>query len=176
MILIGVASGPEYFVERHVYRLMYKKYNFLKVVFFMGASMNHSLNVIINRENSIFNDMIIFSFLSSYYNLTSQLICELTWVNEYCRNFNWYIHHTSETYLNVKHIYSFLYKYMEKNCLLGYIIKKNMVQMKDKVFYIPQNVLNISVYPDYPSGFGYIVDKIALSEIGSIINEIHPKV
>lgn len=48
--------------------------------------------------------------------------------------------------------------------------------MKDKFFYIPQNVLNISIYPDYPSGFGYIVDKIALSEIGSIINETHPKV
>lgn len=177
LILVGIGSGPDYFYERHVYRFYYSKYKFLRYYFFMGSSDNKYINKKLYEENKIYNDIIIFSFISSYYNLTSQIICTLNWISSYCNGYKWYIHHTSDTYLNIKRIYSFLKNYRECNCIIGYITKNAKVNRnKNSEFYIPYHIINSTFYPPYPNGPGYFVHQSAITEIIQKINISNPKI
>lgn len=176
-IVIGIGTGAEYFYERHVFRLYYRHYEFISYYFFMGLSDNASLNKKMFEENKLYNDMIIFSFFSSYYNLTSQIICTLNWISSKCNNYKWYIHQTSDSYLNINKIYEYLSKYKECNCIMGYI-KENVTvnQNKKNIFYIPYNIIKLKVYPKFPNGPGYFIHKSAVKEINQNINNSNPKV
>lgn len=177
IVLIGIASGPDYFYERYVYRLYYNKFKYVKYYFFMGLSENKYINKKIYKENEIYKDIIIFSFVSSYYNLTTQIVCTLKWVSSHCSNYKWYIHQTSDTFLNINRIFHFLKKQIECKCVIGYIFRNMQVdRVKNNTFYIPYNIYNYKIYPPYPNGPGYIVHKSAINEINKRINISNPKV
>lgn len=176
-ILVGIGSGPDYFYERHVYRFYYSKFKFLKYYFFMGLSENKDVNKKIYEENEIYNDMIIFSFISSYYNLTSQIVCTFNWVSSNCNKYKWYIHQTSDIYLNVYKINNFLKNYNESKCIIGYILYSCPVtRNKAEAFYIPHNIINSTYYLPYPNGPGYFVHNSAIKEISQKFNISNPKI
>lgn len=177
LIVVGIGTGAEYFYERYVYRLYYRRFNYINYYFFMGLSENNTINNKIYEENKVYKDMIIFSFLSSYFNLTSQVICTLNWISSNCNSYKWYIHHTSDSYINIKKIYKYLIHYKECNCVIGYI-KENVPvdQNRNSVFYIPYHVINIKVYPKFPNGPGYFLHKNAINEICQNIEKSTPKI
>lgn len=175
-ILVGVGTGPEYFYERHVYRIYYQKFKYLNYYFFMGLPKNDSIYKKVYEENEIYKDIIIFPFISSYYNLTSQIICTFKWVNTNCHKYKWYIHQTSDSYLNVRKIFSFLKYYNECKCIIGYIHNNTaVIRNRNSEFYIPYHVFNSSLYPPYPNGPGYFVHKNAIREICENFNIATPK-
>lgn len=176
LIIIGIGSAPEYFYERHVFRLYYKRYKFVKYYFFMGSSLKSDVNKKIYEENNVYNDIVIFSFISSYFNLTTQIICTFNWISSKCNNYKWFIHQTSDSYLNIKKIYYFLKDFNKSDCVIGYIKRNiNVDQNKNSVFYIPNNITNLKYYPDFPNGPGYFVHKNAIKVINKYIKTTSPK-
>lgn len=177
LIIIGIGTGPEYFYERHVFRLHYGKYNFLSYFFFMGLSDNRNVNMKVLQESELYKDIVIFSFESSYYNLTTQIIFTFNWISSNCYNYKWYIHQTSDTYLNINKIYNFLIHYNECNCVIGNIQKNiTVTQNRHNVFYIPFEFIKLKTYPDFPNGPGYFLHRNAIKELNKIIQRFNPKV
>lgn len=158
-ILIGISGGPFNYLRRIVYRHIYKGY---KVLFFTARSRNETTNQLLKEENDIFNDIIQFEFYASYYNLTSQTMHEMRWINDHCSNYIYYMHQSDDTFYNVR---LFKHKFLEKkdepiHDVLGYRWVGNIaIHRNNSIFYVPTDIWPGPTYPPQPSGPGYILSK-----------------
>lgn len=158
-IIIGISGAPFNYLQRIVYREIYKGY---KIYFFTAKSRNETTNLLLKEENEIYDDIIQFEFYASYYNLTSQTIHEMRWVNSHCNNYIYYMHQSDDTFYNVKLFQS---KYVDNSResihdVMGYRWIGNIaIHRSNSIYYIPTDIWPGPTYPPQPSGPGYIISK-----------------
>lgn len=158
-IIIGISGAPFNYLRRIVYREIYKGY---KIYFFTAKSRNETTNLLLKEENEIYDDIIQFEFYASYFNLTSQTIHEMRWVNSHCDKYIYYMHQSDDTFYNVKLFRSKFVDNPRKSIhdFIGFRWIGNVaIHTNTSIFYIPTDIWPGPTYPPQPSGPGYILSK-----------------
>lgn len=158
-IIIGISGAPFNYLRRIVYREIYKGY---KIYFFTAKSRNETTNLLLKEENEIYDDIIQFEFYASYFNLTSQTIHEMRWVNSHCDKYIYYMHQSDDTFYNVKLFRSKFVDNSRKSIhdFIGFRWIGNVaIHRINSIYYIPTDIWPGPTYPPQPSGPGYILSK-----------------
>lgn len=168
-IIIGVVCAPDNFMHRLSLRKGYKSYN-LTLLFFTGLSDNIKVNELIKNENDYYHDIIIYNFVSHYFNSSLMLVLELKWIFQNCRCYKYFIYHTPDVFFNYhlfcKTFINATYTYP----LIAQILKRNRVLRSNRSrFYVPFSVYNKTHYPPQPNG-PFIA--FSLNTIQQIVNNI----
>lgn len=151
-LIIGVVSSPNSFKERNVYRKLYNKFDYIQLYFFMGTSKNPLVTEMVSLERNKYNDIIMFDFTASYYNLTVQYIATIRWINERCKNYKYFVYHQIDVYLNLP-LYEKFIKNERTYQIIG-ITFTHVTPERNPIsrWYMPMEIYPKEYYPDYPLG------------------------
>lgn len=152
-LIIGIVCAPNHYLERLAFRTGYANYNNVTVLFFTGLSDDFNINELLKSESFYHKDIVIFNFVSHYFNSSLMLSLELKWINTNCIEYKYFIYHTADVFFNFHLFYK---KYIQSDVvfpLLGQILKKNRVLRSNRSrFYVPYEIYNKSHYPPQPNG------------------------
>lgn len=156
-IRMGISIAPNAFLRRIVTRKIYKD---TPPLYFMGLSRNETINEMVKQEAEIYNDIIQFNYLSSYWNLTTQIIMEMRWVSEHCSNYRYYMHQLDDTFYNVKKFREmFIGDDKPDYDIIAFRYAGNqVVRRKKSIYYLPTELYSKRYYPEQPSGPAYILN------------------
>lgn len=128
-IILGITSTIDSYNIRLIIRdtifKSRKKFNFYSF-FFISNSENHYYNSLLKTESLLYNDIIQFSVIESYFNLTILTIWMIKWVNDNCK-YIYFIKNDQDVIPNFKLLYSFLLSNVDNNCSFGIISKNEIV-------------------------------------------------
>lgn len=151
-LIIGIACSPNHFKQRYIYRKIYNKYSNIKYYFFMGKSYNNTINDIVKDESKIYHDIIQFSYMSSYFNITVQFVSISRWINKNCNNYKYYVYHQPDVFLNIP-FYEKTFGNIETKAVIGKITHLTKTsRKKTSKWYVPYEVYPDKYLPDYPQG------------------------
>ncbi|CDW57568.1 Galactosyl T domain containing protein [Trichuris trichiura] len=165
-VIAIVHSHPKNFKRRSLIRKMwannefYKKFK-LATVFAMGEdSQNPSVQVTLQRELETYEDIIQFSFLDTYKNLTLKAISWLNWASKYCPNASYILKVDDDMFVNIFGIMRLLQKENARNpsvktfyCTVWTKMKPE--RNKESKWYVSYDEFSQRVYPKYCSGSSY---------------------
>lgn len=170
-LIVGVVSAPQHFMERLSLREGYKRYNSLSLYFFTGLSNITSVNELLKDENALYKDMIIYNYISHYFNSSLMFVLEIKWINENCKGYKYFIYHTTDVYFNYNLFYKMYIAKPYKYHLIGQILKKNRVLRSNKSrFYVPYTIYNSTHYPPQPNG---PLVAFSLETIKKLVNNVN---
>lgn len=169
-VIIGVVCSPDSFLQRVALRMGYLSHNIV-LLFFTGLSNNKRLNELVMKENNYYHDIIIYDFVSNYFNSSLMLVLELYWIFKYCKNYKYFIYQTPDVFFN----YCLFFKtYVKKGYtypLIAQILRRNRVIRSNRSrFYVPFSVYNNTHYPPQPNG---PLIAFSLNTVRHIINNIN---
>lgn len=175
--LVGIDTGPDYFIERYIYRKFYSKYPNLEFFFFCGISTNETINSMIKDENKIYKDVIIFPFISSYYTSSITVVSEFKWIKKNCKKFKWYIHHQADVYININKTLNLLNTTNCNECAIGHIrVGEPIQRTKGNLYYLPEYLCpNKTQFPPYLIGVAIFFNDKTLQRVDSLIGKVHPQ-
>lgn len=140
LFIVGIYVGPDYFIERFIYRKYYSIYNDIQIYFFSGISSNNT-NKMVRIESSIYKDIALFPFLSSYYTSAQTVVSEFNWISNNCMKYKWFIHHQADVYLNITKLKIMLEAINCSKCCLGpKLIGIPVIRLKSHRYYIPDHL------------------------------------
>lgn len=148
-ILLAIHSHISLFYHRYVFRKIYKNYNEVELIFFIGLDNNKSLNNLLFKEMIKNKDIVIFNFLCEYHNLHYLTYYFLTWIEKHKYLYEIIIKQDTDTFLNIE-----LVKYITTNKTIS-----NSSYVLGKIwFYHNKN-------RTYPSGMSYIFQSKSISKL-----------
>lgn len=159
LIFVGILTRPECIYERMITRKIFEHKNHIKYVFITGLSLNNTINKLIYKEIIMFNDLLYFSVINSYYNCSILMTCFYKYIYNNCKNIKWVMKLDIDTYFN-----SMLLKKMIKNCnknisVIGKIKKKGKIKCNTNYKWSIRCSNKSSKYiniPSYPIGPGFL--------------------
>lgn len=171
-VVIGVVCAPDNFLQRLSLRMGYAEYNVL-LLFFTGISDNNELNEMLKKENNYYHDIIIYDFLTHYFNSSLMLILEINWIYKNCNNYKYFIYQTPDVFFNYNLFYNTYINITHTYPLIAQILYRNRVLRSNKSrFYVPFSVYNKSHYPPQPNGplvaFSLYTVKIIMNNIEKV--------
>lgn len=157
-LIIGVSMAPNNFLHRIIFRKIYEPFkNVAQFFFLMGLSRSDEDNEMIKEENSIYDDIVQYDFYASYFNLTIQLVHVLKYLATKCDNYDFYLHHVDDTYMNINKFIE-LYIHTSHNMIAARYSDNRVIKDKESIYYIPNEIVPDDIYPIHPSGPGYAVN------------------
>lgn len=184
-LLFLVKSSPKNYRKRNIIRKTWGSsihYKEVKTIFLMGTTISKYVNMMLIRENEIMKDLVIGSFIDSYYNLTLKTIMGLKWASNVCSsNVEFFMFVDDDTFVSTNNILKFLknpyaYPGTEENvkkitnfnadqfCLYsGYIYKKE--RPIRKIFckwFISLKDYPYDQWPPFSAGGAYILSRKSL--------------
>lgn len=122
-------------------------------------------------EYKIYHDLVVFDFISHYFNSSLMLTLELFWIYTNCYHYKYFIYHTPDVFFNVNYFYL---QYIKNSTTIYEVIaqmlyKNRVLRSNRSRFYVPYSIYNHSHYPPQPNGPLII---LSLNAIKKIINSI----
>lgn len=168
-IIVGVVSAPDNFLQRLALRMGYISYG-LALIFFTGLSTNYKVNKLVKNENEYYHDIIIFDFVSHYFNSSLMLVLELNWIYNNCKKYKYFIYHTPDVYFNYFLFYKIYITNVYTYPLIADILVNNKVLRSNRSrFYVPLSIYSNKYYPLQPNG---PLIAFSLDTIKKIVNNI----
>lgn len=182
-LLFLVKSSPRNYRRRNIIRRTWgsPEYDGVKTVFLTGETTSKSTNMMLIRENEVLKDLILGSFIDSYYNLTLKTTMGLKWSTETCSNVEYFMFVDDDYYVSTKNVLKFLenpfaYPGTEENvknitdfntdefCLYtGFVYKKERpIRKMFCKWYIPLKTYPYDQWPPYSTGGAYILSRKSL--------------
>lgn len=174
-LLVFIHCRPDEFYERFISRKVLSNlyYDYL-VIYITSKSERNDVNYRIKKEANMYNDILQFNEISSYFNLTIQTIHML----KYSSNFKYkYLLKTDiDVYINVKLLLKLLHRIEtnKKYYALGKISNTYVIRNKKYSHYIPYEVINENIYPPYLQGVGYVIPYRTVMLICKTIEYVKP--
>ncbi|XP_004562044.1 UDP-GlcNAc:betaGal beta-1,3-N-acetylglucosaminyltransferase 7 [Maylandia zebra] len=144
----------------------------IKTLFLLGKSSNEAERAnhqkLVEYEDQIYNDILQWDFLDSFFNLTLKETHFLKWFHTYCYNVQYVFKGDDDVFVSVKNIFEYLENSRHrKNLFVGDVIfKAKPIRKKDNKYHIPQALYNKTHYPPYAGGGGFLMD-------GSLVSRLH---
>ena len=109
--IVIVHTSPRHFNRRNIMRETWLNSSYynpesIRVVFLLGEVSDISLQMKIERENSVFKDIVQGHFIDSYHNLTNKGVMGLKWITEYCQNAEFIVKTDDDFFLNFFKVFS----------------------------------------------------------------------
>lgn len=166
-IIIATFTSPNNFKKRYSFRYNSKYFcnNTIKckIIFFMGCSTLKN-QYLIERELSLYNDIVQFSFKNSYLNLTLLSIMAIKYCYKRYNKIKYYIKTDDDIYINYNLLFNSI-KIINPNnkVVYGHIGYRKIVNRNKKSKdYIPYFEYHYDYIPKYVYGALIIVTKTAL--------------
>lgn len=164
-ILVACHSHISLFYHRHVIRKMYKYFDDIQILFFIGLDHNNQINLMLKEEMDAYRDVILFNFYSNYNNLIYLTYNFILWVKRYKYLYDIIIKQDTDTFLNV--------------ILLQKIIN---TKIKNDSYYVMGYIWHFNnKEKQFPSGMCYIFSSQSVDRLTKniddkyirVINRIH---
>ncbi|CAG5126127.1 unnamed protein product [Candidula unifasciata] len=114
--VVVVHTSADHFKRRERFRMAYSNYSNtkpyrLKVVFLIGSVLDANLQIQLERENMMYGDTVVGSFLDTYQNLTLKAVMGFRWLASTCPNVKLLIKLDDDVFIDVR---KFFTNYWEK--------------------------------------------------------------
>ncbi|KAJ8983528.1 hypothetical protein NQ317_012019 [Molorchus minor] len=161
-LLITVTSAPSHESARLAVRETWGHFAIRKdiaIAFMLGATSNQTLNDKIDKEQSLYGDIIRGKFIDTYDNLTLKTISMLEWVDNYCPKASFVLKTDDDMFINVSRLLAFIAKHNpEQRAIYGRLAKKwKPIRNKKSKYYISPQQYKPSTFPDFTTGPAYLL-------------------
>ncbi|XP_046542565.1 beta-1,3-galactosyltransferase 1-like isoform X2 [Haliotis rubra] len=128
----------------------------LTVVFFVGQTINASLQAEVKRESKEYRDIVQGNFIDSYHNLTHKHMMGYHWVLTYCKHVRYVIKMDDDVVLHTNNVLRYLLSNpVPDGNILCFLIVHSKRQKKGK-WNMSKKEYPFHSYPPYCGGFAYI--------------------
>lgn len=169
-VVIAVISSPNNIKKRFSFRKLSRRYcniNFdCMFVFFIGYSFSENDNIL-KRESVEYNDVVQFSFINSYFNLTILSIMALKYCFRYYSKLQYYIKTDDDIVINYSTLFNTINRInVWNNNIYGHYNGKFKVNRNNKSrLYIPFSEYKYKYCPEYAYGGLIIITCTSLAKL-----------
>ncbi|KAK4324666.1 hypothetical protein Pmani_004704 [Petrolisthes manimaculis] len=149
----------------------------IRTVFFLGVTPSTKLQNKIYNESLAHHDIIQFSFVDSYRNLTLKTLSMLSWSLSYCPRAKWILKSDEDVFVNPFAVTEFI-NWNPKTDFICTLNENNTVcrvgtECKEK-WAVSLEEYPSPTYPTYCDGPGYILSSSMAAKVYSSANKTHP--
>jgi hypothetical protein len=148
----------------------------IPVLYAIGYPTNSSIQEQILSEDKIYNDLLEFNILESYYNLTLKTTSVLYWFNQYCSNSSNYLFYVDDDVLiHVDKLIMYMYRIENNDTIEGWFEKSGKIQRKG-IGGVSKKDFPIDIVPDYLWGAAVLYPSNIISNVllNAIFNSTIP--
>jgi len=137
----------------------------IPILYAIGYPNDSSIQKEIYSENKIYNDLLQFNILESYYNLTIKTTSVLVWYNQYCsNNSNYLLYVDDDILIHVDKFIMYINKMNNNNTIKGWFEKSGKIQ-RSGFGGISKEDFPIDIVPDYLWGAAVLYPSNIISNI-----------
>ncbi|XP_058502278.1 UDP-GlcNAc:betaGal beta-1,3-N-acetylglucosaminyltransferase 9 [Solea solea] len=183
-MLIAVKSVAADFDKRQVVRRTWgKERHFhdgvsIRTVFLLGVPRNRSSLPLWDRlltyESQTFQDILLWDFEDTFFNLTLKETHFLEWVNSSCPHVKFIFKGDTDVYVNVENILEMLHgQKPDKDLFVGdIIIHAKPIRRRSSKYYVPEIVYGGGLYPNYAGGGGFVMSGHTARRLSSACQQV----
>ncbi|XP_006121019.1 UDP-GlcNAc:betaGal beta-1,3-N-acetylglucosaminyltransferase 9 [Pelodiscus sinensis] len=182
-LLIAIKSVVEDFDRREIVRRTWGReglVNGVQVqrVFLLGIPKNKTAlatwEILVHQESVMYQDILLWDFLDTFFNLTLKEIHFLNWADEFCSSVKFIFKGDADVFVNVENIIDFLEIYdPAKDLFVGDIIyNAHPIRMKKSKYYIPETMYGLGTYPVYAGGGGFLLSNSTMRKLFQACQEV----
>ncbi|XP_078066409.1 UDP-GlcNAc:betaGal beta-1,3-N-acetylglucosaminyltransferase 9 [Mustelus asterias] len=168
LLLISIKSKVEEFERREVARKTWARegrvHNLqVRRLFLLGIPANQSSvaswSRLLEHESQAYQDILLWDFQDTFFNLTLKEIHFLKWVDQFCPDAEFVFKGDDDVFVNVENIADFLADADPKDDLfVGHIIYQALpIRSNKSKYFIPEMMYGQGVYPVYAGGGGFLM-------------------
>lgn len=158
-ILIGLMSRVDSFERRNLIRETLGKQvksSNQKLLFFVGESLNETINELVDDEVKNYEDIVRLEFTEDYYNLTLKTLSFLEYFNNFCDNsFKYAIKLDDDVFLNWFVMHTYLINEISNNKPIIYCKvhrRSRVIRDQSNKWYLDREIYPKPIYPNYCGG------------------------
>lgn len=147
-----------------------------RTIFIIGNTFDKALNSDVHKESLKFGDMVLADFQDDFRNLTYKTVLAMEWANSYCSSVKYYYKGDDDVLLNPLILFRKLISMNAQNIFMGHVMSACKVNRQPyNRYYVSQKDFSPAVYPDYCSGFAYVLSMDVVQSMVAVAPKI-PKI
>uniref|UniRef100_A0A665V406 Hexosyltransferase n=1 Tax=Echeneis naucrates TaxID=173247 RepID=A0A665V406_ECHNA len=183
-MLIAVKSVAADFDKRQVVRRTWGKEGHfqngvsIRTVFLLGVPRNRTALPLWDRllayESQTFQDILLWDFEDTFFNLTLKETHFLKWVNTTCPHVKFIFKGDADVYVNVENILEMLQgQKPDEDLFVGdIIIHAKPIRRRSSKYYVPEFVYGGGLYPNYAGGGGFVMSGHTARRLSSACQQV----
>ncbi|EDV28500.1 uncharacterized protein TRIADDRAFT_20265 [Trichoplax adhaerens] len=181
-MLLMINSAPRNYERRSSIRETWGKADIIRsalgnyvwrTIFVIGDGHSKQINNQVNQEALKYGDMILADFGDDFRNLTYKTVLGMEWANAYCNEAKYFYKGDDDVMLNPFTLFPKLVFMGGKKLFMGNIMSGSVViRQQNSRYYVSLKDLALSVYPDYCSGFAYVISMDVLQAMVAVVPKI----
>lgn len=160
-LLVLITSAVHHTAARMAIRQTWMHYGSRRDVgmaFVLGQSTDKSLNKALNKEDSMYRDLIRGNFVDSYNNLTLKTMSSLEWTARHCLRAKYVLKTDDDMFINVPKLLAFVDTLKANRTIYGRRAENWLpVRNKWSKYYIPIAQYSKKVFPCFTTGPAYLM-------------------
>ena len=165
MIIVKSGSSERRTLTRSTWAPEIIRHFNIPVLYAIGYPSNASRQEEILREEQTFGDLLEFSFLDSYYNLTIKTISVLLWYDRHCANHSRYLLYVDDDVLiHVDRLMMYTHRLNASERIEGWFERAGVIQRKG-VGGISKKDFPVDIVPDYLWGAAVLYPSKTISTV-----------
>ncbi|CAM5092863.1 unnamed protein product [Natator depressus] len=182
-LLIAIKSVVEDFDRREIVRKTWGReglVNGVQVqrVFLLGIPKNKTAlatwEILVHQESLMYQDILLWDFLDTFFNLTLKEIHFLNWADEFCSSVKFIFKGDADVFVNVENIIDFLERHdPAEDLFVGDIIyNAHPIRVQKSKYYIPETMYGLGTYPLYAGGGGFLLSSSTMKKLFQACKEV----
>ncbi|EEB10620.1 beta-1,3-galactosyltransferase, putative [Pediculus humanus corporis] len=168
-LIILITSAPNHVEARKAIRQTWGHFRMRKDVsmaFVLGRSLKGNESYI-KDENSLYEDIILGSFIDSYNNLTLKTTSMLEWVDNYCNKAKFVLKTDDDMFINIPKKKDFIGKHgNDKRKIFGKLASKwKPIRKKASKYYVSLQQYKHSIFPSFTTGPAYLITSDVIHDL-----------
>ncbi|KAK3088182.1 hypothetical protein FSP39_015816 [Pinctada imbricata] len=174
LLLVAVFSGVDQGMERQFIRQNWGSYarknNRIRLLFFIGLTVNEMDTHDIKRESQMYHDLIQFNSTDTYRNLTFKSFAYLRWSQQFCKSAKYLLKIDCDMQIDLKRLIGVLDRgNVIDSFQCGRIhVNQRPVRTLGHKWFIPKEIYPENVWPLYCYGPAYIISNRIASKIANL--------
>ncbi|KAH1181296.1 UDP-GlcNAc:betaGal beta-1,3-N-acetylglucosaminyltransferase 9 [Mauremys mutica] len=182
-LLIAIKSVVEDFDRREIVRKTWGReglVNGVQVqrVFLLGIPKNKTAlatwEILVHQESLMYQDILLWDFLDTFFNLTLKEIHFLNWADKFCSSVKFIFKGDADVFVNVENIIDFLERHdPAEDLFVGDIIyNAHPIRVQKSKYYIPETMYGLGTYPLYAGGGGFLLSSSTMKKLFQACKEV----
>ncbi|XP_015252861.1 PREDICTED: UDP-GlcNAc:betaGal beta-1,3-N-acetylglucosaminyltransferase 9 isoform X1 [Cyprinodon variegatus] len=183
-MLIAVKSIAADFDKRQVVRQtwgkegMFQPGRSVRTVFLLGIPRNRSSlpwwDRLLAYESQAYQDILLWNFEDTFFNLTLKETHFLEWVNSSCAQVKFIFKGDADVYVNVENILEMLQgREPDEDLFVGdIIVNAKPIRRRTSKYYVPEFMYGGLLYPSYAGGGGFVMSGHTARRLNSACQQV----
>ncbi|XP_011615622.1 UDP-GlcNAc:betaGal beta-1,3-N-acetylglucosaminyltransferase 9 [Takifugu rubripes] len=183
-MLIAVKSEAADFDKRQVVRGTWGREGIfrdglsIRTIFLLGAPKNRTgfplWDQLLTYESRTFQDILLWDFDDTFFNLTLKETHFLKWVNSSCPGVRFIFKGDADVYVNVENILEMLQgQKPDQDFFVGdIIVNAKPIRRRSSKYYVPEFIYGVALYPNYAGGGGFVMSGFTARRLSSACDQV----